>query len=98
MLPVLDCAVLVISATDGVQAHTETVWKLLRRYSVPCMVFVTKMDIDGTDRERVIKQLQERLSDGCIDFNMPEGSFLSALPCAVRTRWINILRAADSTA
>lgn len=79
VLPVLDCAVLVISATDGVQAHTETVWKLLRRYSVPCMVFVTKMDICGTDRERVINQLQERLSDGCTDFNMPEGELFERL-------------------
>ena len=50
-LPVLDCAVLVISGTDGVQAHTETLWRLLRRYRVPCFVFVTKMDLPGPERE-----------------------------------------------
>lgn len=72
VLPVLDCAVLVISGTDGVQAHTETVWRLLRRYNVPCMVFVTKMDLAGADKDRVFDELQSRLGDDCVDFTLPE--------------------------
>lgn len=79
VLPVLDCAVLVISATDGVQAHTETVWKLLRRYNVPCMIFATKMDITGADRKRVMHELQERLSDGCVDFNLTKDELFERL-------------------
>lgn len=72
VLPVLDCAVLVISGTDGVQAHTETVWRLLKRYNVPCMIFVTKMDLAGADRDKVFNELQSRLSDNCVDFALPE--------------------------
>ena len=52
-LSVLDCAVLVVSGTDGVQAHTETLWALLRRYNVPCFVFVTKMDLANADRAAI---------------------------------------------
>lgn len=71
-LSVLDCAVLVISGTDAVQAHTETVWRLLKRYSVPCMIFVTKMDLAGADKEKVYAELRDRLSDMCVDFTLPE--------------------------
>ena len=71
-LQVLDAAVLVISGTDGVQAHTETLWQLLRRYRVPCFVFVTKMDLPGTDRESIMRSLQSELSENCVDFTLPE--------------------------
>ncbi len=67
-MPVLDCAVLVISGTDGVQAHTVTLWNLLRRYRVPTFLFINKMDLPGTDREALLGQLQEKLSPGCVDF------------------------------
>ncbi len=70
-LQVLDAAVLVISGTDGVQAHTETLWQLLRRYRVPCFVFVTKMDLPGTDRAALMENLQRTLGDGCVDFGLP---------------------------
>ena len=70
-LQVLDAAVLVISGTDGVQAHTETLWQLLRRYRVPCFVFVTKMDLPGTDRAALMEELQRSLSDSCVDFGLP---------------------------
>ena len=67
-LRVLDCAVLVISGTDGVQAHTETLWKLLERYHVPTFLFVTKMDLPGPGREALMRELTARLSDRCVDF------------------------------
>ena len=70
-LRVLDAAVLVISGTDGVQAHTETLWQLLKRYRVPCFVFVTKMDLPGTDRAALSQELQRTLGDGCVDFGLP---------------------------
>ena len=65
---VLDYAVLVISGTDGVQSHTQTLWKLLKRYSVPCFLFVNKMDLQGASRETVFSQLKSKLSDCCVDF------------------------------
>lgn len=68
VMPVLDCAVLVISATDGVQAHTVTLWQLLRRYQVPVFLFINKMDLPGTDRGELMEQLREKLSPGCVDF------------------------------
>ena len=67
-LRVLDAAVLVISGTDGVQAHTETLWKLLERYAVPTFLFVTKMDLPGPGREALMAELTARLSDHCVDF------------------------------
>ncbi len=67
-LPILDCAVLVISGTDGVQAHTVTLWRLLERYSVPTFLFINKMDLAGAEREKLLAQLQRELSAGCIDF------------------------------
>ena len=70
-LRVFDAAVLVISGTDGVQAHTETLWQLLKRYRVPCFVFVTKMDLAGADRAALTAELQRSFGDGCVDFGLP---------------------------
>ena len=70
-MPVLDCAVLLISGTDGVQAHTLTLWRLLERYQVPVFLFINKMDLPGADREKLLAQLQEQLSPGCVDFGQP---------------------------
>ena len=67
-LPILDCAVLIISGTDGIQAHTVTLWKLLQQYRVPTFLFINKMDLPGADRDALLRQLQQRLSPGCIDF------------------------------
>ncbi|MEE0944393.1 MAG: translation factor GTPase family protein [Clostridia bacterium] len=67
-LRVLDYAILVISGTDGVQSHTETLWKLLEHYDVPTFIFVNKMDIPTADRDKVMADLKARLDDGCIDF------------------------------
>ena len=73
-LRVLDAAVLVISGTDGVQAHTETLWRLLRRYGVPCFLFVSKMDLPGADEARLMEGLR-RLDGGCVDFTARGADF-----------------------
>ena len=70
-LRVLDCAILVISGTDGVQAHTRTLWRLLERYGVPTFLFVNKMDLAGADRDAVLTELKRRLDGGCVDFSAP---------------------------
>ena len=67
-LPVLDGAILVISGTDGVQAHTVTLWRLLQRYQVPTFLFINKMDLQGADREKMMKELRQELSENCVDF------------------------------
>ena len=72
VLPILDCAVLVISGSDGVQAHTKTLWELLQRYQVPTVLFVNKMDLPDTDRQKLLRQLQERLSSTCADVESPD--------------------------
>lgn len=68
-LQVVDYAVLVISGTDGVQGHTRTLWRLLRHYGVPVFLFINKMDLDGADQEKIQKELEAELSDGCVDFS-----------------------------
>lgn len=68
-LQVLDYAVLVISGADGVQGHTETLWKLLNLYEIPTFIFINKMDQPGTDRDSLIAELKERLDEGCIVFS-----------------------------
>ncbi len=68
-LQVLDYAVLVISGADGVQGHTQTLWRLLARYEVPTFIFVNKMDQNGTDRRALIEEIRQRLGDSCIDFS-----------------------------
>ncbi len=68
-LQVLDYAILVVSGTDGVQSHTQTLWKLLQKYNVPCFIFVNKMDLDGADKYYLNKELKEKLSDKCVDFS-----------------------------
>ena len=71
VLQVLDCAVLVISGSDGVQAHTRTLWRLLERYEVPTFLFVNKMDLAGADREALLAALKTRLDGGCVAFSLP---------------------------
>ena len=71
-LQVLDYAVLVISGTDGVQSHTETLWRLLRRYHVPTFVFINKTDLPGPDRSELLAQMSRRLGEGFVDFGLPD--------------------------
>ena len=67
-LPILDSAILVISGTDGIQAHTLTLWQLLQRHGIPTVLFINKMDLSGADREKLMGQLHRELSPGCVDF------------------------------
>lgn len=73
-LQVLDYAILVISGADGIQGHTKTLWKLLRRYRVPTFLFINKMDQEGTNQELLLKEVQQKLSENCIDFGQDKDS------------------------
>ena len=77
-LQVLDCAVLVISGTDGIQSHTLTLWHLLERYGVPVLLFVNKTDLPGFDREQVLAELRRRLSPGCVPMDLPPAALEEA--------------------
>ena len=81
-MPILDCAVLVIDRTDGIQAHTVTLWRLLERYNVPVFLFINKMDLPGKEKLEIMAELQARLSPGCIDFSAsPEEIHEAAAMC-----------------
>ena len=80
-LQVLDCAVLVISGTDGVQGHTRTLWDLLERYQVPTFLFINKMDLAGADRSALLAHLKDKLSGGCVDFGSPDTLAEEAAVC-----------------
>ena len=66
---VMDYAVLVVSGADGIQGHTETLWRLLKAYQIPTFIFVNKMDQEGTDQEALLQELKKNLDDGCIAFD-----------------------------
>ncbi len=68
-LQVLDYAILVISASDGIQGHTETLWRLLIRYGIPTFLFINKTDLEGTNKRALMEELKRKLGDGCIDFS-----------------------------
>lgn len=80
-LQVLDCAVLVISGTDGVQGHTRTLWDLLERYQMPTFLFINKMDLAGADRAALLAHLKNKLSGGCVDFGGPDTLWEEAAVC-----------------
>ena len=73
-LRVLDYAILVINGADGVQGHTETLWKLLKQYRIPVFLFINKMDQNGTDAEKLLEELRVKLSGSCIRFGEAEDS------------------------
>ena len=78
VMPVLDCAVLVISGSDGVQAHSRTLWQLLERYQVPVLLFINKMDLTGAEKEALMGALQKEFGSGCVDFAEDEESLWEA--------------------
>ena len=73
-LLVLDYGILVVSGSDGVQGHTETLWKLLKRYNIPTFIFVNKMDLAGSDKNHIMENLKSRLDTNCVDFSDYEKS------------------------
>lgn len=73
-LQVMDYAVLVVSGTDGIQSHTETLWRLLERHRVPVFIFVNKMDLAGADRAARLEELRRRFGAGCVDVSDPAGA------------------------
>ena len=80
-LQILDYAVLIIGGTDGVQGHVETLWRLLRQYKIPVFLFINKMDQDGANPAEILKELQSRLDEKCIDFtaSQPQEEFMENL-------------------
>ena len=78
-LQVLDLAILVVSAADGVQGHTQTLWRLLADYGVPTFIFVNKMDQPGADQEALLADIHRHLSDSCVDFTLEEEARLDQL-------------------
>ncbi|MCI8646908.1 MAG: GTP-binding protein [Firmicutes bacterium] len=81
-LQVLDYAILVISGKDGVQSHTVTLWKLLKQYNIPVFLFINKMDLAGTDKTLIIRELKHSLDEGCIDFADEENLEEQAAMCS----------------
>lgn len=78
-LQALDYTILVISGTDGVQSHTETLWQLLRRYRIPTILFINKMDLPGPGRQALMENLKKRLSEACVDFGAENVELWEAL-------------------
>ena len=78
-LQVLDYAILLISGADGIQGHTETLWRLLKRYEIPCFLFINKMDQEGTDAQALIKEIQKRLDENCVDFGQKKEELWESL-------------------
>lgn len=74
-LQVLDYAILLVSGADGVQGHTETLWRLLKRYQIPTFIFINKMDQDGTNREMLMEDVKKRLDSSCVDFSCQDDDF-----------------------
>lgn len=75
-LQVLDYAILVISGSEGIQGHTETLWQMLSRYRIPTFIFINKMDLDGADRQELMMALKKSLSEGCVDFSSDQDTEL----------------------
>lgn len=78
-LQVLDYAILVISGADGVQGHVKTLWRLLKQYKIPVFLFINKMDQNGTDRQKLLEELGQKLDERCVDFGAAEEEFYDAL-------------------
>ncbi len=74
-LQILDYAILVISATDGVQGHTRTLWRLLERYAIPTFLFINKMDLPNAGRQALLEKLTAHLDDGLVDFGLTDDPF-----------------------
>lgn len=88
VMNVLDYAILVISAADGIREHTETLWQLLRHHNIPCFLFVNKMDQPGADEEVILKHLKSRLSDAVVNMTHPDPEDLSLLDDGLLSQYL----------
>ena len=79
VLQVLDCAVLIVSASEGVQSHTLTLWHLLKSYDIPTFIFINKMDLPTSDGQRVFERLKKELSSDCVNFEMPQRQLMEEI-------------------
>ena len=95
-LQVLDYAILVISGTDGVQAHTETLWQLLDRYQIPTFLFINKTDLAGTERDKLCQELKARLNESCLPLTTGTTRPGRKSPCALNRSWKNCWRQESS--
>lgn len=80
-LQVFDYAVLVVSGSEGVQGHTETLWKLLNKYNIPTFIFVNKMDMPGTNKEFALTNIRNKFGDGVIDLSVEEKDMEAIAVC-----------------
>ncbi len=96
-IQVLDYAILLISGTDGVQGHTHTLWKLLKRYHIPTFVFVNKMDLQGADKNEIMNNLNKLLDERCVDFtvNQKDEAFFDSLAMCEETLMEEYLKNGD---
>lgn len=95
-LSVLDYAVLVISASDGVQSHTETLWKLLRTYNVPTFLFINKMDIAEKNKNEILGEIEKRLDHRCVNFSVGESEdFFESIAMCDETLMESYLKSGD---
>ena len=80
-LQVIDYGILVISGADGIQGHVLTLWRLLKRHHIPVFLFINKMDQEGTDRHRILEELNGRFGERCVDFgaDQPQETFMENL-------------------
>lgn len=87
-LQVLDYAILVISGADGVQGHTQTLWRLLALYQIPVFLFVNKMDQPGTDKEKLLEELKKRLMMVVLNLDKRRArTFMTSWPCVMKSLW-----------
>lgn len=99
VLNVLDYAILVISATDGVTSYTKTLWNLLEKNHVPAFIFVNKIDIPGADQAQVLSDIQKNLSENCLDFSQEDQNFyenIASVDEDLLEKYLNGEKIADS--
>lgn len=99
VLSVLDYAILVISATDGVTSYAKTLWNLLEKNNVPVFIFINKIDIAGTDKDQALADIQKNLSENCLDFSQENQDFYENVASAddkLLEKYLNGEKIADS--
>lgn len=94
-LHVMDAAILVINASDGVQSHTRTLWNLLQNYKIPTVLFINKMDLPDTNKEALLSELQKSFGDGCLDFSQDINEMAALYSEAAMEEYLTIGKVSD---